>query len=72
MPTQGERISGKVHTYSEAVDTGVLICRDNIKYLFSKKEWLSEIAPKGDLRVTFTTNNSQAKSILIDTGSENP
>jgi hypothetical protein len=59
------RIKGKVHAYSEAVNSGVLISLEQKAYLFAKGEWLSELPPKEALTVSFVIEAGRAKSVMI-------
>ena len=60
-----ERLKGRVNTYSEAVQSGVLVTTDNQTYLFSRHEWLSELSPFENIDVTFIASQNWAKSIMV-------
>lgn len=60
------RTKGKVYAYTEAANTGVIITEKGEKYLFSKKDWLSEQFPVMDLNVLFIIEYNWARAVKVE------
>lgn len=66
MDDLSKRTKGRVYAYTGAANTGVIITEDGNKYLFTKKDWLSEQFPVTDLNVLFIMDYSWARSIKVE------
>ncbi|MCE7886717.1 MAG: hypothetical protein DYH13_04340 [Alphaproteobacteria bacterium PRO2] len=62
------RVKGRVHSYSRAVNAGVIIIGTKKMYLFWRKDWLSPEDPKINMNVVFIPERKWAKSIMVEQG----
>jgi hypothetical protein len=61
-----QRVRGRVHGYSRAVNAGIIIMNNKKLYLFWRKDWLSAREPEVNLNVFFIPERKGAKSIVVN------
>lgn len=57
--------TGTVHVYSADNGLGVIKCSRKERFIFERKEWLSDTAPTPGLFVKFETQHLMAKNIIV-------
>jgi hypothetical protein len=57
--------TGTVHVYSADNGLGVIKCSKKERYIFERKDWLSDIRPTPGLFVKFEAQRLMAKNIIV-------